>query len=156
MIDLSEVGASVTKDGAGNYSLRFGIYLPGVRSGDGFKLLVRIIHQADRFNPLVNTVDAELTWQPGTQLDLWTATTPLQRDPDSHYGQNGIYLYRFQLWHKSSSDTPVTMWATDPFSYRTDVGLLAGVEFNPTPTTPFKWSEPTLYRSLAQKVLKTA
>jgi maltooligosyltrehalose trehalohydrolase len=141
MIDLSEVGASVTKDGTGNYSLRFGIYLPGVRSSDGFKLLVRIIHEADRFNPLVNTVNVELTWQPGKQLDLWTATTGLQKDPDSHYGRDGIYLYRFQLWHKSSSDVPVTVWATDPFSHRTDVGLLAGVEFNRTPATPFKWSD---------------
>ena len=141
MIDLSEVGASVIKDGAGNYSLRFGIYLPGVRSSDGFKLLVRIIHQADRFNPLVNTVDVELAWQPGQQLDLWTTTTELQKDPNSHYGQDGIYLYRYQLWHKSSNDTPVTMWATDPFSYRTDVGLLAGVEFNRTPATSFKWSD---------------
>src|ERR1700733_13817225 len=141
MIDLREVGASVTKDGAGNYSLRFGIYLPGVRSSDGFKLLVRIIHEADRFNPLVNTVDVELTWQPGNQLDLWTATTRLQKDPGSHYGQDGIYLYRFQLWHKSSSDVPVTMWATDPFSHRTDVGLLGGVEFNHNPPGSLQGSD---------------
>lgn len=79
MIDLSEVGAPVTIDGASNYSLRFGIYLPGVRSSDGFKLLVRIIHQADRSNPLANTADVDLVWQPGTQLDLWTATTRLQK-----------------------------------------------------------------------------
>jgi maltooligosyltrehalose trehalohydrolase len=143
MIDLKEVSASGSSDDAGHLSLRFGIYLPGVRASDGFKLLVRIIHQTDRFDPLVAPVDVELAWQSGTQLDLWTVTTSLQKDPHSHYGQDGLYCYRYQLWHKSSSDTPVTTWATDPFAHQTDVGLLAAVPCSKTPVTPFKWSDDT-------------
>jgi maltooligosyltrehalose trehalohydrolase len=115
----------------------------GVRASDGFKLLVRIIHQADRFDPLVEPVDVELVWQSGTQLDLWAVTTKLQKDRRSHYGQEGVYLYRYQLFHKSSSDTPVTAWATDPFSHQTDVGVLAAVPCSNTPVTPFTWSDKT-------------
>ena len=140
-IDLNEVGAFASSDGAGNLLLRFGIYLPGVRASEGFTLLVRIIHYADRFDPLVNPVNAELAWQSGTQLDLWTVTTSLQKDPHSHYGQEGEYVYRYELFHKSSGDTPVTTWATDPFSHETDVGLLAAVTGSNTPVPSIKWSD---------------
>lgn len=140
-INLQEVGAFASSDANGLFSLRFGIYLPGVKASDGFRLVVRIIHQLDRFDPLVSPVDVDVVWQQGTPLDLWTVTTTLQRDPKSHFGLEGVYLYRYELWHKSSTQNPVTLWATDPFAHRTDIGLLAAVECSSSSAVSFNWTD---------------
>jgi len=60
LITLNEVGAWSSVDAAGIFSIRFGIYLPGVQGTNGFEVVVRIIHQLDRFDPLVPTVDVPL------------------------------------------------------------------------------------------------
>jgi 1,4-alpha-glucan branching enzyme len=142
-INLNEVGAFSSVDANGVISIRFGLYLPGVRSTGGFELLVRIIHQADRFTPGINPVDVSLAWQQGSDLDLWTATAELQLDPNSHYGQDGIYLYRFQLWWTPAGGqrTLISRWFTDPFSRQTDVGMLAAVPCARVPAAPFTWTD---------------
>ena len=68
LIDLNEVGAFSSVDAAGVFSIRFGIYLPGVQATNGFEVVVRIIHQSDRFNPLVPTVNVPLAWTAGSPL----------------------------------------------------------------------------------------
>ena len=137
-IDLKEVGAYGTSDDSGNLSLHFGIYLPGVKASNGFKLVVRVIHQLDRFDPQAVPVDVNLTWQGKSSLDLWTAETQIRKDSNDHFGQDGVYLYRYQLWH---NDKAVTAWATDPFSYQTDVGMLSAVPCSRSPPSTFTWSD---------------
>jgi len=51
--------------------------LQGIRAKDGFSVVLRVIHSADRFNLLVKTQDEELTWEDAGGLDLWTATVTL-------------------------------------------------------------------------------
>src|SRR5205085_10205065 len=89
MIDLSEVGAfaSVTRDG---FQIRFGLYLPGIRSTDGFEVVVRIIHAADRFNPAVQPQEAHLEWNRGHTLDLWSALVPIRPGAADHFGSEGL------------------------------------------------------------------
>ena len=142
-INLNEVGAFSSVDANGNLSLRFGVYLPGITSMNGFEVIVRIIHQLDRFDPTVPPVNVNLAWQAGSALDLWTTTTSLQNDPHSHYGQDGIYLYRFQLFHTppGGSQTLITLWFSDPFSRQTDIGMLAAVPCSHVPAAPFVWSD---------------
>ena len=129
LIDLNEVGAFSSVDAAGVFSIRFGIYLPGVQATNGFEVVVRIIHQSDRFDPLVPAVNVPLVWTAGSPLDLWTVTTPLAVNPANHFGLAGIYLYRYQLWQTppGGTRTLVSLWFTDPFARQTDVGLLAAV-----------------------------
>lgn len=142
-IDLTQVGASSSVDIAGNLALAFGLYLPGVQGSSGFEVLVRIIHQADRFDPSVPPVDVKLQWQAGSALDLWTATVSLVKDVHSHYGQPGLYLYRFQLWFTPDGGTRrlITRWFTDPFAMQTDVGMLAAVACQDSPPAPFPWTD---------------
>lgn len=83
-INLNEVGAFSPVDANGNLAIRFGLYLPGITSTNGFQVVVRIIHQLDRFDPTVQPVNLNLAWQAGSALDLWTTTTSLQNDPHSH------------------------------------------------------------------------
>src|SRR5271156_4116453 len=125
-IDTQQAGAFASSNDDG-LSIRFGFCVPGVKALNGFRLVVRIIHQADRFDPRVSPVEVDLVWQETSPLDLWKKTTLLQKDPHSHYGQDGVYLYRYQLWHKTSTTNPVTLWSADPFACQTDVGLLSAV-----------------------------
>ena len=134
MINLSEVGAfpSVVP---GGFQIKFGLYLPGIRASDGFDVVVRVIHSADRFNPSIPTVDFHLNWSPGHPLDLWSFDAPVTPVAGTNFGNPGIYLYRFQLWWKRPAGSPqlITRWFTDPFARRTDVGRLSAVELSSTP-----------------------
>jgi len=143
LIDLNEVGGFSSVDPAGVFSIRFGIYLPGVQATNGFEVVVRMIHQLDRFDPLVPTVDVPLAWTAGSPLDLWTVTTPLGVNPSNHFGQAGIYLYRYQLWRTppGGARTLVSLWFTDPFARETDVGLLAAVICTNPAAAAFRWTD---------------
>lgn len=139
----AQAGAFASIDAAGLPSLRFGLHLPGVQQAAGFDVLVLIIHQADRFDPLVQPVSVAMTWQAGSALDLWTATTSLPIDPASHFGQDGVYLYRYQLGYTPAGGTRsvVARWFTDPFAQQTDVGMLAAVVVSTAPVAPFAWTD---------------
>lgn len=142
-INLNEVGALSSVDANGVMSIGFGVYLPGVTSTAGFEVIARVIHQQDRFTPGIAPVDISLSYQQGSELDLWSATTQLQPDPFSHYGQDGVYLYRFQLWFTPAGGqrTLITRWFTDPFARQTDVGMLAAVPCAHIPAAPFQWTD---------------
>jgi 1,4-alpha-glucan branching enzyme len=141
MINLSEVGAFPTLDAAGVFRVSFGLYLPGVRPQDGFAVVVRIIHVQDRFDPTVPTNDVSLTYT-GGPLDLWNANVSLQPSAASNFGQEGIYVYRYQLFWTPPNGAPqvVTQWFTDPFARQTDLGLLSAFELSRTPTA-FSWTD---------------
>ena len=123
MIDMNEVGAFPSFDPSGNFTVRIGLYLPGIRAVDGFSVVVRIIHTDDRFNPAVPTTDCPLHWVDGHPLDLWSITESIVAAPaPSHYGQEGTYLYRFQLlWAAPGSGAAsqiLALWFTDPLRSR--------------------------------------
>lgn len=142
MIDLTEVGAFPSYDASGNAQIRFGLYLPGIRGKDGFSVVVRIIHAADRFNVSVKTQDQNLTWVAGSELDLWTASVTLTDDGTSHSGSEGEYLYRYQLWWSSEAGSSqlITTWFPDPFARSTDIGLMSATVLSKTPTV-FDWTD---------------
>lgn len=142
MIDLSEVGAFASTDPNGNFSIRFGIYLPGIHAQDGFEVLARVIHRNDRFVPGIAPQDFPLNWVSGHPLDLWTATIPVQPIAHTNFGQPGAYVYRYQLWFTPAGGTRqlVTLWFTDPFARETDIGLLSAVTLA-TPPNAFPWSD---------------
>jgi hypothetical protein len=68
------------------------LYLPGVRASDGFEVVVRVIHSADRFEPTIPPVDTPLTWTAGP-LDLWSGTLAVVNVGGTHFGSEGTYLY---------------------------------------------------------------
>src|SRR5258708_31422210 len=107
MINLSEVGAAPQKDAAGNWQVKIGIYVPGITFDKGYSVKARIIHEKDQFIRGIEPQDNNLNWVNGSALDLWEASVPLTLDPASHFGQTGIYLYRFQLLR---GDSEVTFW----------------------------------------------
>lgn len=141
MIKLSEVGASSSVTAAG-LQISFGLYLPGICAADGFEVLARVIHSDDRFDPAIQPHDWPLTWNAGHPLDLWSATVPLAPIAGTHFGQEGVYLYRFQLWWTPSGGARqlITRWFTDPFARQTDVGRLSVAVLSRNPR-PFAWND---------------
>ena len=142
MINRNEVGAFGSVDASGNLSVRFGVYLPGIRYTDGFEVLVRVINRDDRFDPTILPQDSPLDWVSGHPLDLWTATVSIPPVAGTNFGQQGTYLYRYQLWWTPAGGTRqlVTKWFTDPFARATDVGELGAVTLSSSPTT-FNWTD---------------
>lgn len=142
MIDLNEVGEFPSYDAQGNAQIRFGLYLPGIRATDGFSVVVRIIHSADRFNVAVQTQNQNLTWTAGSALDFWSATVTLANDGTSHSGSDGEYLYRYQLlWTPAGGASQlITSWFPDPFARSTDIGLMSATVLSKTPA-PFQWTD---------------
>jgi 1,4-alpha-glucan branching enzyme len=139
----AEVGASAAVNAAEALEIKFGLYLPGIRSRDGFSVIVRVIHDADRFDPDVQPVNVDMIWTQGSALDLWTATATLTPIAGSHYGQEGLYLYRFQLLWTPAGGTAqvITKWFPDPFARETDLGMLSAVTCTRQPLAPFNWTD---------------
>ena len=141
MINLDQVGAFPSFAPNGDAQIRFGLYLPGIRATDGFSVVVRIIHAADRFNPLVPTQDENLEWAPGSDLDLWSANVTLAKNEASHAGEEGEYLYRYQLfWTNAGQRILVTDWFPDPFARSTDIGLMSATVLSRNPNA-FAWTD---------------
>jgi len=141
MIDISEVGAFPSATPSG-FQIRVGLYLPGIRGSDGFEVVVRVIHRDDRFDPTIQPQDFKLVWNAGHALDLWSATVTVQPIAGTHFGDEGLYLYRFQLWWTppGGGRRLITRWFTDPFARQTDVGSLSAVALFHNPAR-FTWND---------------
>ncbi len=121
----------------------FGIYLPGIESEAGYKVNVRIIHKDDRFAPHIATLDFPLVPLAGSHYNLWQAQVTIPVIADTHFGQCGTYLYRYQLLQTPPGTTTtnvVTLWFTDPFAQATDVGQLSAFT-TPGSIADFVWTD---------------
>lgn len=137
MINLNEVGAAAQQDAAGNWQVKFGVYLPGITFNKGYAVKLRMIHEEDQFIRGIEPKDIFLNWVNGSVLDLWEITVPLTPDPASHFGQPGTYLYRFQLLR---GNREVTFWFADPFGRAAGLGTLSSVAIGDQPQ-PFPWTD---------------
>ncbi len=142
MIDLTEVGAFPVLTSPNKFSVRFGLYLPGIHATDGFDVVVRVIHSDDRFDPNVPPTEFAMIWQAGHSLDLWTVTTPLTTKAGTHFGTPGMHLYRHQLWWTPPGGTRqiVTSWITDPFARETEIGRMSAFTLA-SGSVPFAWTD---------------
>src|SRR4051794_26735177 len=136
MINLTEVGATPSPDAAGNWQVKFGIYLPGITFNKGYAVKVRLIHEQDQFTRGIEPKDFFLTWVNGSPLDLWELTVPLPSDAASHFGQPGVYLYRFQLLQ---GNREVAFWFADPFGRAAGLGTLSAFTVDNN-AQPFPWA----------------
>ncbi|MDB5815026.1 MAG: hypothetical protein JWN23_2143 [Rhodocyclales bacterium] len=137
MINLDEVGALPERDASSAWHVRFGIYLPGITFNKGYALKVRVIHEADQFIHGIEPKDFFLDWANGSAYDLWSITVALTPDPASHFGQNGTYLYRYELL---LGDEDVSFWFADPFGCAAGLGTLSAFTIEDNPM-PFPWTD---------------
>jgi 1,4-alpha-glucan branching enzyme len=132
-VDRGEVGAHVS-----GKAVTFGIYLPGIRAADGFGVSVRVIHRADQFVPEVPSLVQSLAFLPDHPLGLWQARFDLAAvaNPPGHFGQDGEYLYRFDLLRNAQL---VTRHFLDPFATGSGPAFLSS--FTIGPVASFPWSD---------------
>jgi 1,4-alpha-glucan branching enzyme len=132
-IDRREVGVHVEGKTA-----RFGVYLPGIDKAAGFAVNVAIIHAADQFVPEIPAKSHALAFNPAHPLGLWSVSIDLGKDADgvSHFGQDGQYLYRFEL---ARNGAEVTRTFLDPFAVDNGPGLLAA--FTVGKHAAFHWTD---------------
>jgi maltooligosyltrehalose trehalohydrolase len=143
MIDLTEVGAFSTKQPDGSIDVKFGLYLPGITPDQGYEVVVRIIHNDDRFDPSVPPQNFDLTYQAGHPFDLWSRSIKIEAVPNTNFGNPGKYLYRYQLLQSVAGEAGkriVTLWFTDPFAAATDIGQLSAFS-TPGSEPEFVWDD---------------
>jgi 1,4-alpha-glucan branching enzyme len=139
VISLAEVGAHAQQDAAGAWSVTFGLYLPGITYDKGYRLKVRLIHEADQFVRGIDPEEFWMSWVKGSSLDLWTAQVALAAKPaPSHFGQPGRYVYRYQLLRAGAG--PLAFWFADPFARESAIGTLSAFTID-AQVQPFAWSD---------------
>jgi 1,4-alpha-glucan branching enzyme len=134
-IDLREVGVHVE-----GKAVRFGLYLPGIKKADGYDVHVRIIQVDDQFVPEIPPVDLPLDFNAAHPLGLWSRTVNLASvpNPPGHFGQDGQYFYRFQLFRNGSLVTSVFL---DPFATESGPGLLGAFTVGADAAAQFQWTD---------------
>jgi maltooligosyltrehalose trehalohydrolase len=108
--------------------VRLGLFLPWVAAGNGHRLFVKVIHEADQFLQdippltfeLAHTVDAEYGDYWSAELSIDAAVRP---SPASAWGRPGTYVYRYEL-HSPHAPQPID-WIVDPFAREFGVGRLS-------------------------------
>jgi maltooligosyltrehalose trehalohydrolase len=138
-INLQEVGAHPALNAKGELEVRFGLYLPNITPAEGYEVIVRLIHQKDRFTPEIPTKNFALTCDDNHPYDLWQTTINLSqaKDPASRFGEPGTYFYRYQLFQNGKL---LTLWFSDPFAYESGTGELAAFT-TPDIDPPFQWTD---------------
>ena len=112
-------------------------HLPaGITFPKGYRVKVRIIHELDQFAHGIEPVDVDLWWRGGTPLDLWDFTVDFAPGA-GHFGQEGTYLYRYQLLR---GDQIVTTWFADPFGRANGFGGVSAFTIDAN-TQPFPWKD---------------
>jgi hypothetical protein len=135
MIDRSVVSAHSAFVG-GAWTVKFGIYLPGIRPYTGYSLRILVIHEADQFTPTIAPQSFAMAFQPGSDNDLWSAAITIATVAGSNFGQLGKYLYRYELRRNGQRVAP---WFSDPFATESGTGTLSAFRIGNAAT--FLWTD---------------
>lgn len=136
-IDLAEVGAAPGGNAAAGWRVHIGVYLPGITFDKGYRVQVRVIHELDQFVRGIEPQAFDLFWHNGSALDLWDVTLELTAGNPGHFGTDGTYLYRFQIFRGMEIVTP---WFADPFGRAAGLGTLSAFTIE-TDAQPFTWTD---------------
>lgn len=154
-LPMNKLGAQETSSKV----IQFGIFLPGVDSGSGYNVSVKIIHETDQYlqaaQPAVvaqnHSVDA-------TYGDYWSGTIDLntaQPPPGSTaFGQPGRYVYRYLIHSPTRGDIDFII---DPYSREVGVGRLSAITVGATPyafsANETVWKTPPLKNAIIYELM---
>jgi maltooligosyltrehalose trehalohydrolase len=132
-LPIDSLGAHEVAPGA----LDFGVLVPWVSPGGGYRVFVKVIHENDQFLQRVAPRRVELSHQVHPQHgDLWTATVDTTQGavPGSSWGQSGRYVYRYAVERPGLGEVD---WVVDPFAREFGVGKLSAITVG---YQPYAWS----------------
>jgi maltooligosyltrehalose trehalohydrolase len=152
---MNKLGALETSSNV----IQFGIFLPGVDSGKGYTVSVKIIHETDQYLqaaqpavvPQTHSVDA-------TYGDYWSGTIDLntasQPRGSTAFGQPGRYVYRYLIHSPTRGDIDFII---DPFAREVGVGRLSAITIGSTPYTfsanETQWKTPPLKNAIIYELM---
>jgi 1,4-alpha-glucan branching enzyme len=116
-----------------------------VTPDDGFRLVVRVIHERDQFDRAVPPQAFDLAYDDADPaMGLWHAEVDLvpPAGDAGHFGEEGTYLYRYQLLRRDphlDRYRPVVFWFADPFARTAGLGSLSA--FTVGQVAPFAWTD---------------
>jgi maltooligosyltrehalose trehalohydrolase len=132
----------------------FGLYLPGITAA-GFKIVVRIINEADQFLQAISPFDFDLTPTADPDFpngDYWTTTVNTHNVPPghtavvgSHWMDGRRYVYRFVVTTLAGE---VIDFVIDPYCRENGVGDLSAISIgfkdHPWSANEATWRTPQL------------
>ncbi|MBV9384872.1 MAG: hypothetical protein JOZ78_00425, partial [Chroococcidiopsidaceae cyanobacterium CP_BM_ER_R8_30] len=126
LLPLEKLGAREVAGGV----VEFGIFLPWVSASNGNQLWVKIIHEKDQFLQdiapnefeLAHKTDPEYGDYWSVKIDIRSKSRSRRTHPNSKWGQDGKYVYRYCL--RNSHDSEID-WIVDPFAREFGVGQLS-------------------------------
>ncbi|MBV9503194.1 MAG: hypothetical protein JO138_27795 [Acidobacteriaceae bacterium] len=139
--------------------IQFGIFLPGVDSGKGYGVSVKVIHETDQYlhaaQPAVvgqtHSVDATYGDYWSGAIDLNTAAAP---PGSTAFGKPGRYVYRYVIQSPVRGDIDFII---DPFSREVGVGRLSAITVGATPYTfssnETQWKTPPLKNAIVYELM---
>ena len=139
--------------------VQFGIFLPGVDSGKGYAVSVKIIHERDQY--LQAAQPAQVTQAHSVDPvygDYWSGQIDLNTTPpppgSSAFGQPGRYVYRYVIHSTTRGDVDFII---DPFAREVGVGRLSAITVGSTPYTfsanETKWKTPPLRNAIIYELM---
>jgi len=139
--------------------VQFGIFLPGVDSGTGYAVSVKIIHETDQYLQAPQpTVVAQAHSVDATYGDYWSGQIDLNTAPpppgSSTFGQPGRYVYRYVIHSPTRGDIDFII---DPFSREVGVGRLSAITVGSAPyafsANETKWKTPPLNAAIIYELM---
>jgi maltooligosyltrehalose trehalohydrolase len=139
--------------------IQFGIFLPGVDSGLGYTVSVKIIHEKDQYLQAAqlavvaqaHSVNAIYGDYWSGQIDLNTAPAPAG---STAFGQPGRYVYRYLVHSPTRGDIDFII---DPYSREVGVGRLSAITVGSTPyqfsANELKWKTPPLANAIIYELM---
>ena len=138
LLPLDKLGAREIASGI----VEFGIFLPGISASDGYQLWVKLIHEYDRFIQEIPSNELELTHEIDPKYgDYWLARIDIRKKirshrthPDSHWGKDGKYIYRYCLRYPDRAEID---WIIDPFAREFGIGNSSAITVG---SQAYQWS----------------
>ena len=141
--------------------IQFGVFLPGIDSGQGYAVSVKIIHESDQYLQAAQpALVAQTHSVDPTYGDYWTGqinlNTAAPPPGTSSFGQPGRYAYRYVIHSPTRGDIDFII---DPFSREVGVGRLSAITVGATPYTfsanETKWKTPALKNAIIYELMIT-
>ncbi|HII06693.1 MAG TPA: alpha-amylase [Methanotrichaceae archaeon] len=143
LLPLDKLGAR--SKGTSPEVIDFGIFLPWVSARDENRLFVKIIHEKDQFIQDIQPMKFEMNQSDDPDYgEYWSIEVEIDPDsgdrhPDSHWGDDGRYVYRYCLECPRLQD-PID-WIIDPFAREYGIGKLSAITKGYDRLYKWKWNE---------------
>src|SRR5688572_20532648 len=120
--------------------LRFGLLLPGISAGEGYRVSLTLLHERDQFRQDIPPVTVPMRHTPDDRHgDYWSIDVDLDQPasrPGPTWGKAGRYVYSYRVrtpWGEEIGEIG------DPFAREFGTGTLSAITVDDQ--IPYAWSD---------------